>query len=102
MSLAQSPAPRWGRVGWGCGPPHVLDDDSVHALRIFQDFIIPEAHDPIAFALQEPAPVGFQLRQRIMLAAIEFDDQAGFVTDKIRNVAPERHLTAEPMSLDLS
>jgi uncharacterized lipoprotein YbaY len=74
----------------------------VHALGIFQDFIIPQAYAPIAFALQELAPVGFLLRQRIMLAAIEFDDQAGFVTDKIRNVAPERHLTAEPMSLDLS
>ena len=86
----------------GVWPPHVLDDHGVHAPRIFQDFIIPEAYDPIAFALQEPAPVGFLLRQRIMLAAIEFDDQAGFVTDKIRNVAPERHLTAEPMSLDLS
>src|SRR5215471_17162409 len=35
-----------------------------------------------------------------MLAAIEFDDQAGFVTNKIRNVAPERHLTAEPKSPD--
>jgi hypothetical protein len=35
------------------------------------------------------------------LAAIEFDDQAGFVTDKIRDVAAERNLTAEPMSLDL-
>ena len=89
--------------GWvGVWPPHVLDDHRVHALGIFQDFIIPEAYDPIAFALQEPAPVGFLLGQRIMLAAIEFDDQAGFVTDKIRDVAPERPLTAEPMSLDLS
>jgi uncharacterized lipoprotein YbaY len=93
----------WLGVGWvGVWPPHVLDDHGVHALGIFQDFIIPEAYDPIAFALQEPAPVGFLRRQRIMVAAIEFDDQAGFVTDKIRNVAPERHLTAEPMSLDLS
>ena len=82
--------------------PHVVDDHGVHAFGIFEDFIIPEASDAIAFALQEPAPVDFLLRQRIMLAAIEFDDQAGFVTDKIRNVAPERHLTAEPMSLDLS
>ena len=86
----------------GVWPPHVLDDHGVHALGIFQDFIIPEAYDPIAFALQEPAPVRLLLRQRIMLAAIEFDDEASFVTDKIRNVAPERHLTAEPMSLDLS
>ena len=86
----------------GVWPPHVLDDHGVHALGIFQDFIIPEADDPIAFALQEPAPVGFRLRQSIMLAAIEFDDRAGFVTDKIRDVGPERHLTAEPMSLDLS
>ena len=86
----------------GVWPPHVLDDHVVHAVGIFQDFIIPEAYDPIALALQEPAPVGFLLGQGIMLAAIEFDDQAGFVTDKIRNVAPERHLTAEPMSLDLS
>ena len=86
----------------GVWPPHVLDDHVVHALGIFQDFIIPEAYDPIAFALQEPGPVGFLLRQGIMLAAIEFDVQAGFLTDKIRNVVPERHLTAEPMSLDLS
>jgi len=89
--------------GWvGVWPPHVLDDHGVHALGIFQDFIIPEAYDPIAFALHEPAPVGFLLGQRIMLAAIDFDDQAGLVTDKIRDVAPERHLTAEPMSLYLS
>jgi uncharacterized lipoprotein YbaY len=46
--------------------------------------------------------VCFLLRQTILLAAIEFDDHARFVTDKIRNVAPERDLTAEPMSLDLS
>ena len=82
--------------------PHVLDDYGVHALGIFQDFIIPEAYDPIASVLQEPAPVGFLLGQRIMLSAIEIDDQAGFVTDKIRDVTAERHLTAEPMSLDLS
>lgn len=62
--------------------PHVLDDHSVHALGIFQDFIIPEAQDAIAFALQKPGPVGFLLRQRLVLATIEFDDQAGFVTDK--------------------
>jgi hypothetical protein len=89
--------------GWvGVWRPHILDDHGVHALGIFQDFIIAEAYDSIAFALQEPAPIGFLLRQRIMLAAIEFADQAGFVTDKIRNVAPERHLTAESMALDLS
>jgi hypothetical protein len=89
--------------GWvGVWPPQVLDDHGVHALGIFQDLIIPEAYDPISFALQKPAPVGFLLRQRIMLAAIEFDDQADFVTDKICNVAPERHLTAAPVSLDLS
>jgi hypothetical protein len=89
-----------GRVGvW---PPHVLNDHGVHPLGIFQDFIIPEAYDPITCALQEPAPVGFLLRQRIMLAAIDLDNQAGFVTDKICNVAAERHLTAESVSLDLS
>jgi len=71
-------------------------------LRICQDFIVPEAEDAIAYALQEPAPVRLLLRQSIMLAAVEFDDQAGFVTNKIRNVEPKRHLTAEPMSLDLS
>ena len=86
----------------GVWPPHVLNDHGVHALGIFQDFIIPEAYDPITFALQEPAPVGFLLRQRIMLAAIDLDNQAGFVTDKICNVAAERHLTAELVSLDLS
>jgi len=37
-----------------------------------------------------------------MLAAIEFNDQASLVTDKICNVAPEWHLTAKPISLDLS
>ena len=69
--------------GWvGVWPPHVLDDHGVHALGILQDFIIPEAYNPIAFALQEPTPVRLLLRQRIMLAAIEFDDQAGFVTNK--------------------
>ena len=86
----------------GVWPPHVLDDHGLQTLGIFQDFIIPEAYDPIAFALQEPVPVGFLLRHRIMLAAIEFDDEGGLVTDRICDVAPERYLTAEPMSLDLS
>ncbi len=86
----------------GVWRPHVLDDHGAHALGVFQDFIIPEAYDPIAFALPEPAPVGFLLRQGNMLSAIDFDDRAVLVTDKIRNAAPKRQLTSEPMSLDLS
>ena len=86
----------------GVWPPHVLDDHGVQAFGIFQDFIIPETYDPIACTLQEPAPIRVPRRHRIMLAAIEFDNEAGFVTDKIRDVVPERHLRAEPMSLDLS
>src|SRR5215472_11535524 len=61
--------------GWvGVWSPHVLGDHGVHARGIYRDFVIPEAYDPIAFALQESAPVGFLLRKRIMLAAIDFGD----------------------------
>jgi hypothetical protein len=70
-------------------------------LGIWQDLVVPKPQNAIAFVLQEATSLDFPWRRAIVLAAVDFNDQPSLVTDKIDDVAPERHLTAEPMSLDL-
>jgi hypothetical protein len=70
----------------------------VYALRIFQHLVVPQTQNPLAFVLQEAAPLDFLLRRWIVLAAIDFDNQPRLVADKIRYISPERHLAPEPVS----
>ncbi len=80
----------------------MFNDRRVHALRICQDLMVPEPQNPVAFISQEAAALRLWRRQSIVLPAIDFDNQACFVTNKIDNVASKRHLTAESAPVDLT
>jgi hypothetical protein len=82
--------------------PQMLNDRRVHALPICQDLMVPEPQNSIAFVSEKAAAFHIRRRQGVVLAAIDFDNQARFVTDKISNVASERHLTAESVTLHLA
>jgi hypothetical protein len=60
----------------------MFNDRPVHPLRVCQYLRIPEPQDPAAFISQEAGALGFQRRQRIVLAAVDFDNKARFVTNK--------------------
>jgi hypothetical protein len=89
--------------GWvGVIVPQMLDHRGTHALRVRQHFVVPEPQNSVAFIPQEAAAFKVRWRGRIVLTAVVFNNQARFVTNKIGNVASERHLPAEPVSIDLA
>src|SRR5260370_21341146 len=71
----------------------------MHAVEIFQDFVVPKPQDAVAFVFQEPTSLGLARRRAIVLAAVDFHDQPGLVAHKIGDVAADRRLTAELVSL---
>ncbi|HEY3909235.1 MAG TPA: hypothetical protein VGM07_05025 [Stellaceae bacterium] len=76
----------------GVVPPQIVNDRGVDAVQIFQHLMVPKPHNAIALVLQETTSLHFLGRRRIVLATIDFDNQTRFVTNKIGNVAAERHL----------
>jgi len=70
------------------------------AVEIGEDLVVPKPQNAIALALQEPNSLGFPRRQGIVLAAVDFYDQAGPLgaqsrAHKVGNVTADRHLAAE-------
>jgi hypothetical protein len=51
--------------------------------------------------LEETGSLCFLRRRLLVLAAVNFDNQARVVADKIGNVTPQRHLPAESVPGDL-
>jgi hypothetical protein len=80
---------------------HLVSDRVMDAVEICQDLVVPEPQDAIAFVLQEPTSLGLPRRRVIVLTAVDFHDQPGLVAHKISNVAADRQLAAELLSLHL-
>ena len=79
-----------------------LDGDRLlDAVGICQDLVVPKSQDPIALILQETTSLGLRRRRAIVLAAVDFNDQPGLVAYKVGNIAADRHLAAELVSLHL-
>jgi hypothetical protein len=86
----------------GVNPAQIFGDHCPRAVRIVQHLVVPESQHAVALALQEPSAARFLFRRRIVLAAIDFDDQSRLVANKVGNEAPDRHLTAKSISFGLA
>ncbi|MDI3468548.1 MAG: hypothetical protein OJF62_000611 [Pseudolabrys sp.] len=65
-----------------------------HAIPIGEHIVVPEAKDTPSFRGQESA--AFEVTGTLdMLATVEFDDEPLLDRGKVRNVKPDRHLSAE-------
>jgi hypothetical protein len=88
--------------GLGGGDPvKVFGDRGAHALGIVQNLVVPEPQDAVALAFQELSAAHLLLRQEIMLAAIDLDDQSCGVADEVGYKPADRHLAAKPVPFGL-
>ena len=78
-----------------------VGDDLSHAIQIFQNIIVPEAKDTIAFAFEERRSRRISQTVR-MLAAVSFDDQPTLLANEVGNERPDRLLTTEFCSSQLA
>jgi hypothetical protein len=93
-----------GLMGEGLGggdPVKVFGDRRAPALRIVQNRVVPEPQEPVALAFQELSAAHLLLRQEIMLAAIDLDDQSCRVADEVGYKPADWHLTAKPVPVGL-
>ena len=72
-----------------------LRDEEMDAFWICQNLIVPETQNTISLALQKSDSIRLMFRRTIMLAAVDFNDQSGFMAQKIGDIATDRHLTTE-------
>jgi hypothetical protein len=79
----------------------LLGDRSVDAFEIAQNLVVPEAEDGTALAFQECASRNLTGGLLVVLAAVDFHDQPGLVTDEIGDVTAQRHLTPELVPVHL-
>src|SRR5215469_9292698 len=94
------PAPLMG-AGQGGGDP-VGPGRSSHArLRGLTAPHCSKSAGSIALVFQNARPFRLGGGRSVVLATINFDDQARVVANKIGNIRPERHLPAEAMTVDL-
>ncbi len=76
-------------------------DNCDDTFEVSQNIVVPESNDPEVLAF-EPARSGIVPGFLIcMLAAIDFDDKPGAVTDEVDDVAAKRNLPAEPQAVHL-
>jgi hypothetical protein len=71
-----------------------------HAIDVLQHFIVPESNDAIAFRLEECCPRGVAFLG--VLTSIDFNDQAGINASEVDNEWPDRNLTAEFVTAELT
>jgi hypothetical protein len=64
-------------------------NDLKDALNVCEHVVIPEAQNAIALSFKEICARGIGCRSRRVLAAIDFDDNAGCVVCRINDVAAE-------------
>jgi hypothetical protein len=102
--LPLEPSPSMGpSMGEGLGggdAAQLLGDRLMDAVEICQDFVVPKPQNAIALVTQVPASLGLPRRRAIVLAPVDFHDQASppgtqSRAHKIGNVAADRHLAAE-------
>ncbi len=98
--MFSKPSPSMGE-GWKGVTPQVLGGRRTHAFEVRQHLVVPEAYNPVALGLEEAGSLCFLRRQLLVLAAVNFDNQARVVADNIGNVTPQRHLPAESVPVDL-
>ena len=67
----------------------IFGDHQENALWICQYIIIPKPHDTITLSLQKVRPNGILLGRSIVLAAIDFDNQPGFVTHEVSDISAD-------------
>ena len=71
-----------------------LDDRPQDTLTVRKDFVVPEPEDAPALSSQLTIAQVMLTRPR-MLAAIGFDDQAGFEASEVDDVGRDRELTSK-------
>ena len=86
----------------GVVPAQVFGNLRTHAPDVRQHLVVPKTWNPVARFRQETAPFRFLRRRSLVLAAIDFDNQARIVANEVGNAAPERRRPAAPMPLDLT
>jgi len=76
-------------------------DHSPRALRVVQHLVVPKSQHAVPLALEKPSAARLRFRRRIVLAAIDLDDQSRLVADEICNEPADRNLPtkSEPFSL---
>jgi hypothetical protein len=71
----------------------IVGDHRLHAIRVFQHLVVPDPQHAVAPAFEEAVVARLLFRRRVILAAIDFDDQFRFTANKIGNKAPKWQLT---------
>ena len=66
-----------------------------HALDVAENVVVPETHDVIAPLFKNTGPLGVARLAKIVLTAIDLDNEFQIERHKIHNVAPDWHLTLE-------
>ena len=74
-----------------------MADHIDNALQILEHITIPKSQDTKSFCIEKPRSlaVAYKFSRRIMLTAIEFDNEPAFVTGKIGDESSYRHLSTE-------
>ncbi len=88
-----------GQVGVMLGES--TGEDVMNAFQIGQHVIVPEAEDAIALALDRLGSCNLILRLRVMLPAVDFNNQPRRVAGKIGNVMTDGNLPTEAVALHL-
>lgn len=72
------------------------------ASEVFVDLVIPESDNPIPVFRQNTITLAVICGLPGMLAAVEFDDESACRAGEIDYVRPDRHLTPELRTVELS
>src|SRR5258708_5937379 len=102
LNVCSNPLPPCGGgLGWGVIAGEMRDDDVVDALDIAEHLIVPEAQHAEPLPLQPRRPRIVLREPTVMLPAIDLDDEPPIEADEVDDVATDRHLSAETMTVDL-
>jgi hypothetical protein len=80
----------------------ILGDHRLRALRVVQNLVVPEPQYAITLAFQEPSATRLYVGRRVVLAAVDFDDQFRLMAHKVGYEMPDRHLTAKSVPFGLA
>ena len=78
-----------------------LANDQAGAVNVLQHIIVPESQNSDALRMKPCRSRGVLLDLDSVLPAIHLDDQFAFKADEVSDVATDRCLTAEPVSIHL-
>lgn len=77
-------------------------DNCKNALDIVPYFIVPKTQDAITIVLKKVGSAGIYFGLIGMVAAIQFDDKAGFQTGEIHDIRTARDLAAKLATFQLA